>query len=361
MKSDEKTPHAPSMDRKGSDAACALLLAVRRVAQRPRRPSVHVSLCSLLALSVLGACSGPVAEEGVPSTAAPVSQERPVEATSLLGEPLPRTELPADVEAEFMEKLAAAEATLQANPDDADALIWVGRRTAYLGRYQDAIEIFSRGVEAFPDDPRFLRHRGHRYISTRQFDRAIEDLGAAYTLIQGTEDEVEPDGMPNEKGVPTSTLHSNIRYHLALAHYLQGDFEAADPLWREDVERATNSDMRTASSYWLYLTLRRLGRDGEADAVVASLPPFDELIENFDYHRLLQAFVRGGTFEDGEDGPDTLNLSGATVGYGLATFDLIEGRAEQAQAKYRQILDGSQWAAFGYIAAEAEVARSDHA
>ena len=176
-------------------------------------------------------------------------------------------------------------------------------------------------------------------------------------MIQGTEDQVEPDGMPNAQGTPTSTLHSNIRYHLALAHVLQGDFDQALPLYQEDVEKAGNPDMRTASSYWLYLTLRRLGRDDEAQAVVADLPPFEDLIENFDYHRLLQAFARGGAFEDGDDGPDTLNLSGATVGYGLAAYDLVEGREEEAHAAYREILEGSQWAAFGYIAAEAELAR----
>ena len=318
----------------------------------------------LITLAVFSACGGSSEDDagvdpaGDGSAADPASPaERPVEATSLLGEPLQRTELSPEVEADFTTKLAEAEAQLAANPDDPEALIWVGRRTAYLGRYQDAIDIFSRGVEAFPEDPRFLRHRGHRYISTRQIDRAVADFAKAYEMIQGTEDQVEPDGMPNAQGTPTSTLHSNIRYHLALAHVLRGEFDQALPLYQEDVEKAGNPDMRTASSYWLYLTLRRLGRNDEAQAVVADLPPFEDLIENFDYHRLLQAFGRGGAFEDGDDGPDTLNLSGATVGYGLATYDLVEGREEEAYAAYEQILEGPQWAAFGYIAAEAELAR----
>ena len=321
--------------------------------------SRHATLACALVLALLTACGGPAVDDpasDATETATPVP-ERPVEATSLLGEPLLRTELSAELEADFTEKLAAAEQELEANPDDPDALIWVGRRTAYLGRYQDAIEVFSRGVERFPDDPRFLRHRGHRYISTRQLDRAVADLARAYEMIQGTEDEVEPDGMPNPQGTPTSSLHSNIRYHLGLAHVLRGEFEQALPLYEEDVEKADNPDMRTASSYWLYLTLRRLGRDDEARTVVADLPPFEDLIENFDYHRLLQAFAQAGAFEGGDDGPDTLNLSGATVGYGLATFDLVEGREEEAYAEYEEILEGAQWAAFGYIAAEAELAR----
>lgn len=332
-------------------------------APRPRlvdRATCVPTLYAVAAVLILGLACGGAADEAPanPEVAPAPAPAGDVEATSLLGEPLERTELPADTQAAFEQNLAEAEAQLAENPDSADALIWVGRRTAYLGRYREAIDVFSRGVEQFPDDPRFLRHRGHRYITTRQIDRAVDDLAKAYAMIQGSEDEVEPDGMPNAQGVPTSTLHSNIRYHLALGHVLRGEFEQALPLYQEDVDKAGNPDMRTASSYWLYLTLRRLGRDEEARAVVADLPPFEDLIENFDYHRLLQAFANAGQFEDGDDGPDTLDLSGATVGYGLATFDLVEGREQEAYAEYRRILEEPQWAAFGYIAAEAELARA---
>ncbi len=71
------------------------------------------------------------------------------------------------------------------------------------------------------------RHRGHRYITLREFDKAIADFNKAVELIEGTDDIVEPDGAPNAAGIPTSTLHTNIWYHLGLAHYLKGDFAAA--------------------------------------------------------------------------------------------------------------------------------------
>ena len=50
----------------------------------------------------------------------------------------------------------------------ADAIIWVGRRLGYLWRYQDAIQMFSRGIAAHPNDPRMYRHRGHRLIKVRR-------------------------------------------------------------------------------------------------------------------------------------------------------------------------------------------------
>ena len=91
-------------------------------------------------------------------------------------------------------------------PDDADAWIWFGRRTAYLGHFRDAVEIYTRAIERFPDDARFYRHRGHRYISLRRFDDAISDLERAAILIEGRPDAIEPDGLPNAAGKPRSRL-----------------------------------------------------------------------------------------------------------------------------------------------------------
>ena len=87
---------------------------------------------------------------------------------------------------------------------------------AYLGDYKKAIKIFSEGIEKFPEDARMYRHRGHRYISLRKLDLAIADLEKAAELIDGKEDRVEPDGIPNARGIPVSTTNRNIWYHLWL-------------------------------------------------------------------------------------------------------------------------------------------------
>src|SRR5687767_15652822 len=92
------------------------------------------------------------------------------EATSLSGTPL---YVPATIpnKQKLDADLAQAEKTLAANPKDAEAIIWVGRRLGYLWRYNDAIAMFTKGIELYPDNPKFYRHRGHRYISIRQFGK----------------------------------------------------------------------------------------------------------------------------------------------------------------------------------------------
>jgi hypothetical protein len=47
----------------------------------------------------------------------------------------------------------------------------------------------------------------------------------------------------------------------------------------------------------------------------------------------------------------------ATYGYGVANWYLYNGESERAESLFRSILEQPNWAAFGYIAAEAELAR----
>jgi hypothetical protein len=290
--------------------------------------------------------SGGTAEEPAP---------RP-QALSLLGEPLFAPPLSAEARRTMQAQLEEARAAYERDPDNADAVIWLGRRLAYLGEYRAAIDVFGEGMQKHPTDARFYRHRGHRYITTRQFGRAIEDLERAAELVEGQPDEIEPDGQPNRFGVPVSTLHTNIWYHLALARYLRHDFEGALPAWRRAVAASTNDDMLVAGSDWLYMTLRRLGRDEEAAVVLDRIGPDMEILENDAYHRRLLMYK-------GVLPPDSLMASNtddavqvATYGYGLANWYLYNGESYRAETLFRRILQGGNWAAFGYIAAEAELA-----
>jgi hypothetical protein len=278
---------------------------------------------------------------------------------SLLGEPLFPAAIPAETRTVYEANLEAAQADYTAAPEDADAIIWYGRRLAYLGRYAEAIEIYSQGMVLHPGDARMYRHRGHRRISIRDLDGAIDDFLAAVERIRGTEDEVEPDGLPNARGIPTSTLHFNIWYHLGLAHYLQGDFERALLAWNDCLAVSNNPDAIAATTYWLNNTLRRLGLDDQADELLADITADMDIIENTAYHDVL-LLHKGETTAEELAGPmgDDATLSSTTTSYGVAVWHLVNGRRDTAYGMFEAILENSgQWAAFGYIAAEAEMAR----
>lgn len=280
------------------------------------------------------------------------------EAFSLSGTPLFPPPLTADRKAELEARLSEARAQREKTPEDPDAIIWLGRRTAYLGRFRDAVAIYTDGIAKHPRNAKLYRHRGHRYITLRRFDRAEADLERAAELIQGTSDEIEPDGQPNARNVPTSTLHSNIWYHLGLARYLRGNFPDALEAYRRGLEVSKNADNLVSMSHWLYMTLRRMGRDGEAAAVLAPIGDGLDVIENGDYYKLLRMYQgkldarvlwREAVVSD--------SVGSATVGYGVGNWHFYNGRREEAIRIFREVERGAQWPAFGHIASEADLKR----
>jgi hypothetical protein len=55
--------------------------------------------------------------------------------------------------------------------------------------------------------------------------------------------------------------------------------------------------------------------------------------------------------ENGEE------LDIATQGYGVGNWYFYNGNIEQAKEIFQKVMEGTYWPAFGYIAAEADLAR----
>jgi tetratricopeptide (TPR) repeat protein len=281
--------------------------------------------------------------------------QRP-EATSLSGTPL---FAPASLpnQQKLAADLAQAQKDLAARPNDPEAMIWVGRRYGYLWRFNDAIATFSKGIAMYPDNPKFYRHRGHRYLSIREFAKAQADFEKAAQLIKGKPDEIEPDGAPNAAGKPRSTLQFNIWYHLALAHYLQGNYAKAYDAQVECMNVSKNDDSIVATSDWMWMTLMRLNRKAEAARVLERITPKMDILENQAYHRRLlmyKGLEKPEALLDTQS-PDPTQI--ATQGYGVANYYFVTGDRAKAREVFEKIVAGSGWNAFGFIAAEADLHR----
>lgn len=260
---------------------------------------------------------------------------------------------------EMEKKLQEARDQFEKNPSDPDAMIWLGRRLAYLGKFREAIDVFSAGIEKFPGDARFYRHRGHRRITVRQFDLAIADLERAAQLMWEKPDEIEPDGQPNERNIPTSTLKFNIWYHLGLAHYVKGENEKALFAYTQCAKVSGNPDRLVAMSHWSYMTLRRLKRNKEAARLLKLINAKLEVIENTSYWRLLLMYRGDISFDTLYDEATKEGASAASHStlYGLGNWKLYQGQRDKAAEIYKKILASEQWTSFGYIAAEADMKR----
>lgn len=277
-----------------------------------------------------------------------------VQTTSLLGDTLKTASatLPEALKVRIDSLIAVAELT----NSDSEALIWQARLLGYNGQYREAVDLLSEGIEADPENPALYRHRGHRYISLRAFDLAIHDLKKASELIKGKSDVIEQDGLPNALNKPTSSLHTNIWYHLGLAYYLTQQYEKAQQAYVECINASTNDDMLVATLYWYYMSLRRDGQDELAGSIIEPIKTEMDIIENDSYHKLLLVFK-------GEFNPDMIldsendALSNSTIGYGIGNWHFINGRTNRAIEIWRDVYDAGNWASFGFIASEVELAQ----
>jgi len=247
--------------------------------------------------------------------------------------------------------VAKADAALAADPGNLDRLLDAARARDLLLQFRESIAVYTKGLDTAPGDVRLYRMRGHRYISIRSFDDAVRDLEQAAKLASSSFD---------------------VSYHLALAYYLRGEFaRAADeygrclamskagaalpPGWRSCA--GLDDDTRVAAADWRYRALRRAGRHDEARRLLDPIHEKMAVKENESYYRAL-LFYKKLRSEEEVLSPATLQgTQFATVGYGVAVHHLVEGNAARACALLREITSGPNWAAFGFIGAEVDLAR----
>lgn len=256
----------------------------------------------------------------------------------------------------FSQNLEEARIRLEGDPDSLDLIIWYGRRTAYLGNYLEAINIYSDGLNKYPNSYRLRRHRGHNYISTRQLDKALKDFEIAAYYSVNVENKIEPDGLPNKLNQPLGNDKFNIWYHFGLAHYLNGRFDKALSSYNRCMEYSNNPDLLVATTYWKYLTLMKLGNVELANQMLEEIDLNMTIIENDAYLKLLQlykneievdALMAQATSESGELDP--------TLGYGIGSFYQHQSRFAKANQTFLNVLESPNWHAFGFIASEAEL------
>ena len=277
------------------------------------------------------------------------------EAVSLLGVPLHAVRDTAGL-------IDRADAELAADPDNVTRIINAGIARGAARRFNSAIEMFSRGIAKFPDEARLYRFRGHRYLSLRRFDDAVADL---------------------ERAVVLDSTNYDITYHLALAYYLTKRYDDAvaaidkcvafadnakwlaveearvNPIWyRSCMSIKTDEDARVAMLDWRYRSLRRAGKNADARRLARGIREGWVVDENRPYYRAL-LFYRG--IRDETSTLDSLSAAGelafVTGAYGVANWHLMEGDTARARALFEQIVATSQWPAFGFIGAEADLAR----
>ena len=276
-----------------------------------------------------------------------VNPDKTIEAVTLLGDTLMSPDIQ---EGKSLDQYKLARNNYYEDQENPEALIWYGRRVAYLGYFKEAIKIYTLGIEKFPKDARFYRHRGHRYISTRQYDNAISDFKKALQLIDGAQDQIEPDGLPNKQNIPLTTLHGNIWYHLGLAYYLKNDMDNASLAFNDRTVTHKYDDNIVSSAHWLYMIYKRQNKIDESNRVLEKISMDMDIIENMSYHQT--SLFHKGLIQESEVKIDEVAL------YSIANWYIYEKKDTlKAKEYYEMLFENGNPYSFAYLAGEADFVR----
>ncbi len=323
-------------------------ILTRTVGRSHTRRAVAAALIGTVCVSVLACSPGEPIAGDESASAGPTAQAEPPPRLTLIATPLTEPAWSPEVRARLEEDLTIARAVMEVAPDREDSYIWLGRRLGYLARFPEAVEVFTRGLEKFPDSYKLFRYRGRHLARSRDFENAIADYRRAADLIAGQPDTFEPDGILNSIEQPITTYTSNIHYYLGQTSMAVGDYETVVTA----MERALNepmgqsADRLVSTAYWRYLGYRKLGQDASAQAVVDAVPDDLQLIENFTYYDSVRFFK--GTRTREELLPEADNL----IKFAIAMDHHFRGEQEIAEEMWRDLVVNT---AQGYWPAEAEL------
>jgi len=230
--------------------------------------------------------------------------------------------------------VAQARKALAGDPTNVDLIIALGVAQSGVRQYRGAIATFTEGLRHAPEHPMLLRWRGHRYLSIREFDRALSDL---------------------EEGIRIDPSIYGLWYHLGVTRFALGNFAGAAEAFARAQPIAPDGDELAGATDWLWMSLMRAGRPAEADAILRARP--DTLPSTNLYARRLQLYR--GLLEPGRvgDPADTADVSQATLHYGFGNWYLVRGDSTRARTEFEQAVASGGWPAFGFIVAEQELRR----
>lgn len=195
----------------------------------------------------------------------------------------------------FEGDLAAAEIVFASAPLKESSYSWKGRREGFLGNYAEAVEIFTEGMELFPESYALYRYRGYHLIRNYQFDEGIADLRRAEQLIESVNVEPVQEGIPGKSNFSPSTFKRNIYFYLAQASMATGDYATVidymDKAFEAN-ELRDEDDFLVSTSFYKYMAMRKIGRHEEAEEMIKAVPRGLDIISNFDYYEAVQ-FLQG--------------------------------------------------------------------
>ncbi len=274
----------------------------------------------------------------LPSQVGPEAGHGVLEITSGLGRKL--YALPDD------ESVIDARKSLAADPKNVERVLQLSKAEAVRRQYREAVATTTEALAFAPKNADLYLERGHRELGLREFKLAMDDLEQATRLA--------PEML-------------DAYYHLGLAHYFLGEFDQAAASFERARALSKSNDSLIDCSNWLYVSLRRAGKEQAAAQVLTHITPDIKNTEPhlYFYLRLLHFYQGQLTAEavlpPPPGGPGDLEgeLAFDTVSYGVGNWRLYHHDPSDAVSLFRNVVEGEAWNSWGFIGSERELLRGE--
>ena len=230
--------------------------------------------------------------------------------------------------------IARAERALAADPRNVEKIIQLGVAQSGARRFREAIETFTRGLAIAPENPVLYRWRGHRYLSVRELDRAMDDL---------------------TRGNRLDSANYGILYHLGIVRFARGDFAGAAAAFERAQPRAPDAGELAGTTDWLWMSLSRAGKPAQAKAMLDRRP--DSLPTTNAYGQRLRLYRGLIGPDEVVTAADTGDVAVATLSYGVGNWYLVRGDTTRAREWFERSVRSGGWPAFGFIMSEIDLRR----
>ena len=230
--------------------------------------------------------------------------------------------------------IARAMDSLARDSTNIQRIIALGVAQSGARQFREAIATFTKGLAIAPNDPMLYRWRGHRYVSVREWDRALADL---------------------QKGYALDSTNYGILYHLGIVRFARGEYNEAARIFAMALPRAPNAGEQGGSVDWQWMALMRAGRAADAKALLDRRP--DTQPNTNAYAARLKLYRGEITPEQLITPADTADVQASTLNYGLGNWYLVRGDTANARAAFERSVRAGGWPGFGFMLSEIELRR----
>lgn len=272
---------------------------------------------------------------------------------SLFGNDLPPLEIPSRKLRQVNRLLLMYQQAFENYPDSLTILMKYARTLDEVGNRKRAGEVYTVGVENFPEASEIFQYRGLNLIMLRQFEEAVKNLEMAVLLNRNSTEET--DAYLDESFSEGSRQFYSW-YYLGLAHYYSRNYDSAVSSFRKCLEITDKDDHNIMTYYWLYIIYQEIGNPKLADSFLKEIDTKMTVNKSVGYYRGLLLFK--GLFKPNRLMQFTFDNSGNIVdpvqAYALAIWYKLNEKPVESMELINQVVGTYRWDDFGYLASEVD-------